>query len=70
MRVDPDRLIVETKGAQVPGVADRLLARLGARPVSFSKYAATASLLDPRIPDNDVRHLVGRDLHVTTTISA
>lgn len=67
VRVDSDCLIVETKGAQVPGVADRLLARLGARPVSFSKYAATASLLDARIPDNDVRHLVGRDLHVTTT---
>jgi hypothetical protein len=67
VRVDPDCLIIETKGAQIPGVADRLLSRLGARPVSFSKYAATASLLDPRIPDNDVRHLVGRDLHVTTT---
>ncbi len=26
-------------------------------PRSFSKYAASASLIDPRIPDNDVRHL-------------
>jgi hypothetical protein len=67
VRVDADCLIVETKGARTPGAADRLLARLGARQVSFSKYAATASLLDHRIPDNDVRHLVGRDLHVTLT---
>ena len=67
VRVDPSCLIVETKGAQTSGAADRLLARLGVRQVSFSKYAATASLLDPRIPDNDVRHLVGRDLHVTMT---
>jgi len=65
VRVDPDCLIVETKGVQTPGAADRVLARLGARAVSFSKYAATASLLEPTIPDNDVRHLVGRDLHVT-----
>jgi len=67
VEVDPGCLIIETKGGQIPGVADRLLAGLGARQVSFSKYAATTSLLDPRIADNDVRHLVGRDLHVTTT---
>lgn len=65
VEVDARRLIVETKGGRIPGSTDRLLARLGSRPVSFSKYAASASLLDPRLPDNDVRHLVGRDLHVT-----
>jgi hypothetical protein len=65
VEVDPGRVIVETKGARTAGAADRLLGQLGARPLSFSKYAATASLMDPRIPDNDVRHLVGRELHVT-----
>jgi hypothetical protein len=65
VQVDPGHAIVETKGRSAPGVADRLLRELGARPVSFSKYAAAASLTDPRIPDNDVRHLVGRELLVT-----
>jgi hypothetical protein len=65
VEVDPERVIVETKGARTAGAADRLLAQLGARPVSFSKYAAAASLMDPRLPDNDVRHMVGRELHVT-----
>lgn len=66
VEVDTGRLIVETKGARTAGVADRLLSRLGARPVSFSKYTASASLMDSRIPDNDVRHMVGRVLHVTS----
>jgi hypothetical protein len=65
VEVDPGRLIVETKGTRTAGVADRLLSQLGARPVSFSKYAASASLMDPRIPDNDVRRMVGCELHVT-----
>ncbi len=65
VEVDPARVIVETKGGRAAGAADRLLGRLGARPVSFSKYAASASLMDPRIPDNDVRRLVGRELLVT-----
>ena len=47
------------------GAADRLLSQLGAHPVSFSKYAASASLMDPRLPDNDVRRMVGRELRVT-----
>ncbi|WP_051552181.1 VTC domain-containing protein [Nocardioides sp. URHA0020] len=67
MSLDAGCAIVETKGGQTPGAADRLLMGLGARPVSFSKYAATVSLLDSRIPDNDVRHLVGHTLHLDTT---
>ena len=66
VEVDAGRLIVETKGARTRGAADQLLTELRARPISFSKYAASASLIDPSIPDNDVRHLVGRDLHVTS----
>lgn len=65
VEVDPRHLVVETKGGQVPSTADRLLRRLGARPVSFSKYAASVSLMDPRIADNDVRHLLGRQLRLS-----
>jgi hypothetical protein len=66
VEVDPSHLIVETKGGRVPGVADQLLRRLRARPSSFSKYAASASLMDTRVADNDVRHLLGRQLQLTT----
>ena len=65
VEVDPGHLIVETKGGRAPGVADQLLKQLGARPISFSKYAASASLMDVRIADNDVRHLLGRQLQLT-----
>lgn len=63
--LDPEHLIVETKGGRSLSAADVLLRQLRARPVSLSKYAASASLMDPRIPDNDVRHLLGRQLHLT-----
>jgi hypothetical protein len=65
VELDPDHLIIETKGGGAPGAADRLLQQLGARPVSFSKYAASASLMDRRMADNDVRRLLGRQLHLT-----
>ena len=61
--VDPDWVLVETKGGLRPGPADRLLADLGQRPRSFSKYVSAASLLRADIPDNDVRRLRGRQLH-------
>ena len=64
VEVDPGRVMVETKGSHTAGAADRLLSQLGARHVSFSKYAASASLMDPRLPDNDVRRMVGRELRV------
>ena len=61
--VDPDWVLVETKGGLRPGTPDRLLAGLGARPRSFSKYVSAASLLRDDIADNDVRRLHGRQLH-------
>jgi hypothetical protein len=66
VEVDPGHLIVETKGGHAPGAADHVLKHLRARPVSFSKYAASASLMDTGIADNDVRHLLGHQLHLTT----
>jgi len=61
--LDEEHVLVETKGGRRPSDADRLLARLGARPRSFSKYTAAASMLRADIPDNDVRRLRGRLLH-------
>ena len=64
VELDPHYAIVETKGGVLPGAADRLLRELGQRPRSFSKYAAALSLIEPTVPDNDVRRLVGHHLHV------
>ncbi|MFE0387632.1 VTC domain-containing protein [Streptomyces bungoensis] len=55
--LDPGHVLVETKGGARPAPADRLLLRLGARPVSLSKYIVGQSLLTPGLPDNDVRRL-------------
>jgi hypothetical protein len=64
VELDPGYVIVETKGGVLPGGADRRLRDLGQRPAAFSKYAASLSLIDPTIPDNDVRRLLGRKLHL------
>lgn len=65
VHVDDGFVVVETKGHTRPAAADRTLVSLGHRPRSFSKYAASASLLSPDLPDNHVRRLVGRELHVS-----
>jgi hypothetical protein len=62
--VDPGLVIVETKSGLRPGPGDRLLAGLGHRPLPLSKYATSAALLAPGIPDNHVRRLVGRGVRV------
>jgi hypothetical protein len=62
--LDHGYLLVETKGGLRAGAADRLLTGLGARPRSFSKYVAAASLIRDDLPDNDVRRLHGRELHL------
>ncbi len=67
--LDEDYVLVETKGGLRPSPADALLASLGARPRSFSKYVSAASLLRDDIPDNDVRHLRGRQLHTQEGIA-
>ena len=61
--IDEGFAIVETKGGTSPGEADRRLLHSGVRPRSFSKYVATASLLHPLLPDNDIRSLQGTYLH-------
>ncbi|MGW3243177.1 polyphosphate polymerase domain-containing protein [Streptomyces sp. NPDC001070] len=61
--LDPDTILVETKGTARPAPADRLLLGLGARPVSLSKYIVGQSLLTPGLPDNDVRRLARTHFH-------
>jgi hypothetical protein len=67
--VDEAWVLVETKGGLRPSPADGLLAALGARPRSFSKYVSAASLLRDDIPDNDVRQLRGRQLHAQEALA-
>ncbi|MFJ6831811.1 polyphosphate polymerase domain-containing protein [Streptomyces sp. NPDC091209] len=55
--LDPDFVLVETKGGVRPAPADRMLLDLGVRPVSLSKYLVGQALLTPGLPDNDVRRL-------------
>ncbi|MFF8941862.1 polyphosphate polymerase domain-containing protein [Streptomyces sp. NPDC014864] len=62
--LDAAHVLVETKGSTRPAPADRLLLRLGGRPVSLSKYVIGQSLLTPGLPDNDVRRLART--HFTT----
>ena len=64
VELDHGHVIIETKGGLVPGPADTLLRDLGQRPRAFSKYAASMSLIEQGIADNDIRRLVGRQLHV------
>ncbi|WP_109000648.1 polyphosphate polymerase domain-containing protein [Streptomyces rishiriensis] len=62
--LDPGYVLIETKGAAGPALADRLLLGMGVRPVSLSKYVVGQSLLTPGLPDNDVRRLARA--HFTT----
>ena len=62
--VDPGLVIVETKSGLRPGAGDHVLAAMGHRPRALSKYATSAALLAPGIPDNQVRRLVGRGVTV------
>jgi hypothetical protein len=67
---DDDVVIVETKGGPRLAEADRALHALGHRPRALSKYATSAALLSEDVPDNDVRHLVGRHVVVQPLRSA
>ncbi|QNN51473.1 VTC domain-containing protein [Nocardioides mesophilus] len=62
--LDRSHVLLETKGGLRPGEADLVLLSLGVRPRSFSKYAASVSLSEPGIADNDVRSMLGHELHV------
>lgn len=48
----PDLIVVETKSADGRGVSDQVLAELGIREVSMSKYCIGIALLNPHLPAN------------------
>lgn len=48
----PDLVVVETKSADGKGVADKVLAELGIRHLSMSKYCVGIALLHPHLPAN------------------
>ncbi len=68
--LDPDVLVIETKGHLRAGLADRALLDVGVRPRRFSKYVSAASVLHGELRDNDVRRMLGRQLHVALTEGA
>jgi hypothetical protein len=68
--LDPEHVLVETKGALRPAPADRLLLGLGVRPVSVSKYAIGLSLLVPALPGNDFRRIARTYFRTTTRTPA
>lgn len=47
-----DLVLVETKGDQAPGPADRVLWRLGIRPTRISKFCVGLAALHPWLPAN------------------
>lgn len=62
--LDQGYVLIETKGRARPAPADRQLLRLGARPLSLSKYIVGLSLLVPGLPDNSVRRLARTRFHI------
>ncbi len=49
---DVDQVIVETKTAGTPSSVDRLLWKVGCRPVKLSKYATGMAAMHPELPAN------------------
>jgi hypothetical protein len=65
-RIRPNRVLIETKSAAQPGLADRLLPRLGARPLSMcSKYCLGVALAHPALPTNPYKPLLRRHFEQT-----
>ena len=58
-----DRVLVETKSAGAPLAADRILWRLGVRPLRLSKYCVGMARLDPALPSNRWHRTLRRHFH-------
>jgi len=60
-RMLPGHVLIEAKSGAQPGTVDRLLPRLGARPLTMcSKYCLGVALSDPGLPTNPYRPLLRR----------
>jgi hypothetical protein len=60
-RMLPGHVLIEAKSGAQPGTADRILPRLGARPLSMcSKYCLGVALANPGLPTNPYRPLLRR----------
>ncbi len=57
-------VIIETKSAGCPGEVDRLLWRLGCRPVRVSKFATSLAALQPELPSNRWTRALGKPWRV------
>lgn len=65
----PHTVIVETKSGQRAGALDRALWRHGHRPASISKYGTGMAALDPTLPANKWRRVLGRHFAATDQVS-
>ncbi len=62
----PGYVLIETKSGSQVGTVDRLLLRLGVRPVTgCSKYALGIALANPALPTNPYRPLLRRYFDLT-----
>ncbi len=60
-RMRPGYALIEAKSGAQPGTVDRLLPRLGARPLTMcSKYCLGVALANPSLPTNPYRALLRR----------
>jgi VTC domain len=65
-RMRPDRVLIEAKSGTGAGAVDRLLPRLGARPVTMcSKYCLGVALAHPALPTNPYKPLLRRHFDET-----
>jgi hypothetical protein len=65
-RMRPDLVLIEAKSPTGLGTADRLLTRLGARPLTMcSKYCLGVALTQPILPTNPYRSLLRRHFDPT-----
>jgi len=63
-------LTIETKSAGKPTSADRVLWRLGARPVAMSKFATGMGLFHPDLPANRWNRVLSRLAETASFVSA
>ena len=70
-RMRPDHVLIEAKSPNGLGTVDRLLPRLGARPLSMcSKYCLGVALSQPGLPTNPYRPLLRRHFDPTPVPTA